>query len=143
MNDNVLLTHWALIAAILLAAVVLVIVAHVLFRRSAYGQLRRVRADLARALRLQQKAATRTAAAEKKLRRLGAKSETTKPRLLSEAKELHADALSLEKIANDKVLIAINHVRRIIHEEFPPARQQRMREKYLPSETGVKRPFSF
>jgi len=53
------------------------------------------------------------------------------------------DAKMLAKIANDKVLIAENHVRRVIHEEYPPVKQERLRKKYLPAQAADKRRFSF
>jgi hypothetical protein len=41
------------------------------------------------------------------------------------------------------VLIAENHVRKIIVEEFPPRLHERLRERYLPGEGADSRPFSF
>jgi hypothetical protein len=41
------------------------------------------------------------------------------------------------------VLIAENHVRKIIVEEFPPNRHERMRSRYLPGEREDGRPFTF
>ena len=57
-----------------------------------------------------------------------------KPRRLEEAAGAVQDAEALLKIAGDKVLIAENHVRRIIVEEFPPKHHERMRSRYLPQE---------
>lgn len=143
MNADFLVTNWALIAATGIAGLVAFIVAISSYRRSAYGQLRRARSELARKIRQHRKAERKVAMTAKRIARLGAKAEATKPRLLSEAREAHEDALALEKIAHDKVLVASNHVRRIIVEEIPPARQQRLRDKYLPPEPDDKRPFSF
>ena len=42
--------------------------------------------------------------------------------------------VQLLKVAADQVQIAENHVRRIIVEEFPPKRHDRMRSLYLPDE---------
>jgi len=36
---------------------------------------------------------------------------------------------------HDRVLVAATHVRRVIHDEFPPIRQEKLRNKYL-SELG-------
>lgn len=72
--------------------------------------------------------------------KLSAREGTTRPRHLQEAKEAAEDAKSLEKIANDKVQVAANHVRRVIHEEFPPVRQQQLRERYLPQDIQDDRP---
>jgi hypothetical protein len=58
-------------------------------------------------------------------------------------REAVQDAEALLKIADDQVLIAENHVRKIIVEEFPPQRHDRMRSKYLPGDRRDARPFSF
>ncbi|NIN38846.1 MAG: hypothetical protein GTO67_09360, partial [Gammaproteobacteria bacterium] len=50
---------------------------------------------------------------------------------------------ALLKITADQVLIAENHVRKIIVEEFPPNRHDRMRSKYLPDERQGGKPFTF
>ena len=78
-----------------------------------------------------------------RLKKLGAKSETTRPRILQQAIDSFEDAKALEKIASDKVLIAENHVRKVIHEEYAPTKHERMRRKCLPSEKPDSRPFSF
>ena len=135
--------HWALLAGSLLAIFVLVFVAVTIFRNSSSGQLRRVRVVLKDALRDGDKAAAQSKKALKKIQRLDAKSSSTKPRLLTEAKELLDDSRALEKVAQDKVLVAENHVRRVILEEFPPNTHEKMRAKYLPSDTRDDKPFSF
>ena len=66
-----------------------------------------------------------------------------KPIRLQEATEAVQDAETLLKIADDQVLIAGNHVRKLIVEEFPPKRHDRMRSKYLPGEQKDDKPFSF
>ncbi|MFQ5983731.1 MAG: hypothetical protein ACE5KS_10215, partial [Woeseiaceae bacterium] len=81
--------------------------------------------------------------AERTVKRLHDRAERAKPRHLQEAKKALDDATALAKIANDKVLIAENHVRRVIHEEYPPVKQERLRERYLPEQAPGKRPFSF
>ena len=53
------------------------------------------------------------------------------------------DAEALLKIASDQVLIAENHVRKIIVEEFPPKHHERLRRRYLPGEGDDGKPFSF
>lgn len=65
------------------------------------------------------------------------------PRRLAEAQGTLEDARALAHIARDRVQIAENHVRLVICEEFAPARQQRLREKYLPEAPPDRRPFSF
>ena len=44
--------------------------------------------------------------------------------------------------SDDKVLIAQNHVRKIILEEFPPKRHESLRAKILPDAALDKRPFT-
>ena len=81
--------------------------------------------------------------AEYVAKRLHDNADRAKPRHLQEAKEALQDARTLAKIANDKILIAENHVRRVIVEEFPPVRHEAMRQKYLPDAARDKRPFTF
>ena len=50
---------------------------------------------------------------------------------------------ALLKIASDQVLIAENHVRKIIVVEFPPKHHERLRRRYLPGEGDDGKPFSF
>ena len=66
-----------------------------------------------------------------------------KPSRLQAAREAVQDAEALLKIAEDQVLIAENQVRKIIVEEFPPKRHERMRRKYLPEEPENGKPFTF
>jgi hypothetical protein len=62
---------------------------------------------------------------------------------LQEAKDAVDDANALQKILNDKVMVTENHVRRVIHDEFPPTEHDRLRRKYLPQDIKDERPFSF
>jgi hypothetical protein len=78
-----------------------------------------------------------------RLDHLEARSDAVKPRALREAAEAVQDAEALLKIAGDQVLIAENHVRKIIVEEFPPNRHERMRGRFLPGEREDGKPFSF
>ena len=64
-------------------------------------------------------------------------------RAVQEATEAMQDAEALLKSADDQVLIAGNHVRKLIVEEFPPKQHERMRNKYLPGEHKDDKPFSF
>ena len=143
MNDAYLTNNWALgLAGVFVSLAALVIFAAIM-RRSARGQLRGVRAELRKALTQQRKAARVSAKTHRRLVKLGANAGKVKPRLLQEAKDALQDARALEKIADDKVLIAANHVRRVIHEEFPPSKQQKLRAQYLPGEEQNEGPFSF
>jgi len=143
MNDAYLANNWALIIAVVVASLAATIIIAVLLRRSARGQLKRVRADLRKALKRNRKATSVVEKCHRRLVKLDANAAKVKPRLLQEAKDALGDARALEKIANDQVLIAGNHVRRVIHEEFPPSQQQKLRDRYLPGEEQDKRPFSF
>jgi hypothetical protein len=143
MDPELLKSNWALLAAVGIGLIIALIVLSQLIRRSAWGQLRETRRTLAEA---RQGAARALQAVEKAARiakRLHERAEHTKPRHVQEANEVLEDARMLAKIANDKVLIAENHVRRVIHEEYPPVKQERLRKKYLPEQAADKRPFSF
>jgi len=143
MDWNLLKSNWALLIAAVLGAIILMIVVVQLVQRSAGGQLRATVRALAQARQDEAKALKSVEKAERIARRLHEKADRAKPRHLQEAKDALGDARALAKIANDKVLIAQNHVRRVIYEEYPPARQEALREKYLPPQERDKRPFSF
>lgn len=143
MDMELLKGNWALLIAAVLALIVLVIIAVHLIGRSAAGQLRRTVKDLKKARQQEVEAIKSVDKAERIARRLQGDAERTKPRRLQEAKEALQDARALAKIANDKVLVAQNHVRRVIHEEYPPRRQEKLRKKYLPDEQRDTKPFSF
>ncbi len=143
MNSDVFSNNWALIVAVVPALLALVVVVNSLLGRTANGQLRKVLSDyraaskeLAAARKLSKKAVARVG-------KLAARTELTRPRLLQEAREAAGDAQSLEKIAGDRIQVAANHVRRVIHEEFPPVRQMKLREKYLPQDVQDDRPYTF
>ena len=68
---------------------------------------------------------------------------TPTPMLVQEARDALQDARALQKIADDRLLVAENQVRRIIVEEFPPIKQLRLRRRYLPADVRDPRPFSF
>ena len=143
MDWDILKSNWALAIAALLGIIILLITLARLFRRSAAGQLRKTVAALARARQDEAKTLKSVDKAERIARRLHENADRAKPRHLQEAKEALGDARALAKIANDKVLVAENHVRRVIHEEYPPRRQEALRHKHLPSQERDKRPFSF
>ncbi len=135
--------HWALLSASISGCAVVMFVLWRLWLDSARGQLwgalRRLRqTELeARRQRLALENATGT------LARLQARAESVKPRRVQETTGAVQDAEALLKIAADQVLIARNHVRRIIVEEFPPKRHDAMRNKYLGKDDDAGRPFSF
>jgi len=143
MDSELLKSNWALLVAVGIGLIIVVIVLSRLIRRSAWGQLRETRRALTEARQDEARALQAVDKAERIARRLHEQAEQTKPRHVREAKELLEDARMLAKIANDKVLIAENHVGRVIHEEYPPVKQGRLRKKYLPEQAPDKRPFSF
>ncbi len=143
MDSEFLKSNWALLAAVGIGLIIVLIVLSQLIRRSAWGQLRATRRALAEARRDEGRALQAVEKAERIARRLHERAEQTKPRHVQEANGVLEDARMLAKIANDKVLVAENHVRRVIHEEYPPVKQERLRKKYLPEQAADKRPFSF
>lgn len=143
MNSAIAQNNWALlVAGALVALAILVLLARML-RGSGRGQLRRALADLTEQRSQLKKSVAAARKAENTLDRLLQRQASVKPRHIEEAKGALQDARALEKIASDKVLIAQNQVRRVIHEEFPPDRQDRLRQKYLPGDGPDKTPFSF
>jgi hypothetical protein len=143
MDWNLLKSNWALIVAAILATIIVVILIVQLLRRSAGGQLRATLRDLKKARQEEAKALKTVKKAERIVARLQEKAERAKPRHLQEAQEALGDARALAKIANDKLMVAENHVRRVIHEEYPPVKQEKLRQKYLPEPARDKKPFSF
>lgn len=134
MDTDGLANNWALILAAVPALIAAVLILRFMLGRTANGQLRSVlkghrdaQKKLAEARKLSHKTSAR-------VEKLTVKAGRTKPRVLQEAREAAEDAQSLEKIAGDQVQITANHVRRVIHEEFPPVRQEKLREKYLPQD---------
>ena len=143
MDTNPLLANWALLAAIVPVSIVVVAIVLSSFLRSARGQLSRVNRQHQVAEQAWQAARRDTERAVRKLEKLEAKAETVKPRELQEARDKVADCQSLEKILDDKAQVTMNHLRRVIFEEFPPTRHEEMRAKYLPQDVEDGRPFSF
>jgi hypothetical protein len=135
--------NWALaIAAVIGLGLSCALAAH-LFHRSARGQLRRVRKTLAAERRKHRNAQARVVKAEQRKSKLQRRADRVKPRALREADEALADARALARIAGDRLAIAENHLRRVIFEEFPPTRHERLRMKYLPDRPAADKPFTF
>ncbi len=143
MNADLFADHWALILAIVPAAVALILVLKSLMSRTAGGQLRRVLGEYRKAEKAMELSTKRVAKAVRRVEKMTSNSGTVRPRLLQEAGEAAEDARALAKIASDKAQIAANHVRKVIHEEFPPAKQKRLRQKYLPQDEADGRPYTF
>jgi len=143
MNIDALTDNWALWAATIPALLAAVSLVFILARRSSAGKLRHVLK--AHRLAVGELAEARKSAgkAEALVRKLSGRAEKVRPRILEEAKEALADARALLKIADDKEQVAVNHVRRVIYEEFPPTRHEKLRQKHLPQDIRDNRPFSF
>ena len=76
-------------------------------------------------------AATQLETAQQKLASLQRKAGSVKPRILAEADEAVQDADTMITITGDKVMRAEKQLRDVILEEFPPNRQDVLRNKYL------------
>jgi hypothetical protein len=131
MTAALLQQHWALAGASVVGGAALLFAAWRAWLDSSRGRLaaakRRLRGACLEARR-RQKALRQLSAT---LAGLEKKAASVKPRRLEEAAGALQDAEALLKIAGDKVLVAENHVRRIIVEEFPPKHHERMRSRYL------------
>lgn len=135
--------NWALFGAMLVALMVAVTIAMQTLAQTPSNRLRRVRGDLEEERRKFGKADAAARKAEARVDRLMQKQDAVKPRLLQEARDALQDARALAKIAEDRLMVAENQVRKIIHEEFPPRKQEKLRRKCLPERMADSRPFSF
>lgn len=143
MNVEALRQHWALVVASGLLVLVSIVILAVIYRRSRRSQLRRTLKALRVAERRRAAGRKSVATAERRLAKLEARAATVRPRTVDEAKGSLADARALLKIADDQVLVAANHVRRVIYREYPPASHDKLRSRYLPDDGPDERPFSF
>jgi hypothetical protein len=142
-NSHWIQSNWALLLAAILALPAIIVVVRTLLLRSARGKLHSVLAGLHRASREFHRAEQRLSRSKRREHSLRQRAAKVIPRELQESVEQRSDADALFKIASDRLLIARNHVRRIILEEYAPHRQERLRRKYLPDDTSDSRPFSF
>lgn len=143
MNGDAFLQNWALWLAILPAVLVLMSVAADAWRRTARGQLAKRRGDYRRAARLAADARKNHDRACRRVERLERQASRTRPSVLEEARAVCSDSKTLAGIADDRVQVAANQLRKVICEEFPPDRQESLRNKFLPGEGVDRRPFSF
>ena len=135
--------NWALWVAAVLAILVAGIVTRAVLKRTARGQLRHAVGVLRQAQREAEKATKSVVVAQQAVDKLAARASSVKPRLVEEAKGALGDAAALKKIADDRVLVAANLLRRVIYEEHPPNKHVALRKKYLPGDGPDDRPFSF
>ena len=135
--------HWALLGAGIVGGAALMFAAWRAWLDSPWGRLAAARRRLHSArveARRRQKTLQHLSA---RLAGLEKKADSVKPRRLEDTAGAVQDAGALLKIAGDQVLIAENCVRKIIVEEFPPKRHERMRSRYLSRERQHGKPFSF
>jgi len=140
---DLLTRNWSLAIAAVLATVILLFVAFRAFADSARGQLLRRARSLRSRYAQARRARKAVAKAAARLQKLQGRAASVKPRHVQEAAETLEDARSLLKIAEDQVMIAENHVRKVIVEEFPPKQHAALRSKYLASPEGQGKPFTF
>jgi len=143
MTPDLLQQHWALLVAAIVGTAVLLFAVWRAWLDSPRGRLHLARKRLRARTREARKHWRAGGRATVRLDRLVTKSDSVRPSRLQEATDAVRDAEALLKIANDQVLIARNHVRKIIVEEFPPKHHERMRRKFLPGERSDGKPFSF
>ena len=142
MDWNLFISNWALAVAGGIGVILALIIIGQLITRTGWGQLRQNLHFLAKARKNEAKAMKAVEKAESIAKRLDENAEQTKPRLLQEAKDALQDARALAKIANDKLMVAENHVRLTILDEYPPDQQEALRKKYLPDPARDKKPLS-
>ena len=142
MTLDLVIRNWALVGASVLATAVLLFILFRLYEDSGRGQLQAKLRELQSRQRNANKARTVTDKAARRLQRLEAKADAAKPRSVQEAGDALEDARALQKIADDQLLIARNHVRKIILEEYPPKRHEAMRRRYLPADAVEQKPFT-
>lgn len=143
MHTDFLTRNWALVAAAAIGMVVALFVLARIVADSARGRLRARARQVRRNEAKLRSAGKVSARASAQLERLRARSDSVAPRRLQEASDALADALALEKIAKDQVLVAQNQLRKLIVEEFSPRRQERLRKKYLVDAAPDGKPFTF
>jgi len=137
-------SNWGLAVAAVLFIPVFIAAARGLYGRTANAQLRARLGTLRHARAEYNKAVRREDRLKDRVSTLERRADVVIPRVLQDTHEKLEDASALKKIAHDQLLVAANHVRRVILEEYPPAKQARLRARYLPEDDAVeKRPFTF
>jgi len=142
MSMDDLQQHWALLVASVIGLAVLLILVFRALLGTARARLNARVGQLRESERKAGRAGRAVIRASKKLERLRRKAQSVKPRLIDEAAGQLADAEALKKIADDQVLIAKAQVRKIILEEYPPKRQERLRQRLLPDDKPDPKPFT-
>ena len=143
MTSWLTIDHWALYAAIGIASVAGIAIAISHVRGGAHGMLRAAMREHHKAIVAHRAAIKSVTRQERRCEKLLRRADTAKPRVIEEAKGALADARALAKITEDRQLVTANLVRKVIFEEFPPTRHERLRRRYLPEDVRDDRPFSF
>lgn len=142
MTPALLQQHWALLSAGIVGGAALAFAAWRAWLDSPRGRLAAARRRLGNARAEARRGQKRLQQLSAKLTALEKKADSVRPRRLEDTAGAVQDAAALLKIAGDQVLIAENHVRKIIFEEFPPKHHERMRSRYLPRDGQDGRQFS-
>jgi len=135
--------NWALIAASVLITALVLQAAFVMGSRSPSAQLRRASSNLQEKRKIAARAKRKADRARNTCMRLERKAQAVRPIKLEEARATLSDCEALLKIAHDQVLVAENQVRRVIVEQFPPAKQAGLRRRYNVGESPGDKPFTF
>jgi hypothetical protein len=135
--------NWALIAGLMIIAFITPILGWRGYQQSGRGRLRVALRKVRRLRQLVKAAAKASAAAEQKLERLQAKSKTVKPCVMRAAKGNVQDARMKNKLAVDHLHIAENRALKIIVNDFPPNRHEKLQGKYFPDLNVHQKPFTF
>lgn len=131
MNSEILAQNWALAVASVFSLAILLFVMARLYDESGQGRFGRCVRELKAVRKEARNAKEKLSRAEMCLQRLEGKAASLRPRLLADAEEALQDARSLVDITGDQVMRAEKILRDVILEEFPPNRQDVLRDRYL------------
>lgn len=123
--------YWALLIGSVLGTAIALLLLWRLYASSPRGKLRTAVQQLQRRKHGATHARRRRDKAMARFAKLQSRAASIKPSKLSLADEAVQDASLLQKTADDLVLVAIKEVRDVILEDFPPNRQDVLRNKYL------------
>ena len=142
MDQEFLANHWAPLAALVILAIAALRVAPLVWRETSRGRLA-VQSRRLRAAHRAREAAIRDVERQvRKVASLEQKSDRIRPRDLSAARGRLVDAKALARIRSDQAMVEANRLRKVIFEEFPPARHDDLRARYLPEDLAEGRPIA-
>ena len=131
MTFEILAQNWALVIASVFSLAIFLFVMVRWYEDSGQGRLGQCVRELKAVRKEALHAKKRLCKAEERLAELRRKADSLKPRLLTEAEEAVQDASSLVNITGDQVMRAEKILRDLILEDFPPNRQDVLRNRYL------------